>query len=352
VSDQAGVQGDGGGHAPERILLAHGSGGRLTQELVRGLFLPAFENPQLATLSDAAVPPALPPDCRPVLTTDAFVVDPPVFPGGDVGYLSVCGTVNDLAVAGARPLYLTWALVLEEGAEGALIRRCVEGARRAAAEAGVEIVAGDTKVVPRGKGDRIYITTAGLGVMPAGREVGDARIETGDALLVSGPIGDHGATIMACRHDLSGEGLRSDCAPLNGLTEALFAAGIDVRAMHDPTRGGVVTTCHEVAQRTGLRIVLQEPAIPVRPQVAAVCEVLGLDPLTVPCEGRVLIWVPESDAARALAVLRSRPDGREAARIGRVTVGGAQRAPVALTNVLGVERPLDLLSGAGLPRIC
>ena len=340
------------GRTPERILLAHGSGGRLTQELVHNLFLPAFENPRLAALSDSAVLPELPSGARPVLTTDAFVVDPPLFPGGDVGYLSVCGTVNDLAVAGARPLYLTWALVLEEGTEGALIRHCVEGARRAAAEAGIEIVAGDTKVVPRGKGDRIYITTAGLGLLPPGRDVGDTRIERGDVLLVSGPIGDHGATIMACRHDLSGEGLRSDCAPLNGLTEALFSAGIDVRAMHDPTRGGIVTTCHEVAQRTGLRIVLQEPAIPVRPQVEAVCEVLGLDPLAMPCEGRALIWVPESDVERALAVLRARPEGCAAARIGHVAVGGTERAPVVLANALGVERPLDLLSGTGLPRIC
>ncbi len=338
--------------APERILLAHGSGGRLTQELVRSLFLPAFENPQLAALSDAAVLPELPAGARPVLTTDAFVVDPPIFPGGDVGYLSVCGTVNDLSVAGAQPLHLTWALVLEEGAAGDLIRRCVEGARRAAAEAGVAIVAGDTKVVPRGKGDRIYITTAGLGIMPPGRAVGDGCIQPGDALLVSGPVGDHGATIMACRHELSGPGLRSDCAPLNGLTEALFGAGVDVRAMHDPTRGGVVTTCHEVAQRTGLRIVLEESALPVRPEVLAVCEVLGLDPLAAPCEGRALIWVPEHDARRALAALQARPDGLGAARIGRMTAASAGQAPVAIVNALGVERPLDLLSGAGLPRIC
>ncbi len=352
MNDPDVVQARAEGHAPERILLAHGSGGRLTQDLVRKLFLPAFDNPRLAALSDSAVLPPLPADCRPVLTTDAFVVDPPIFPGGDVGYLSVCGTVNDLAVAGARPLFLTWALVLEEGAEGELLRRCAEGARQAAAEAGVEIVAGDTKVVPHGKGDRIYITTAGLGLMPVGRDVTDARIRPGDALLVSGPIGDHGATIMACRHGLEGEGLRSDCAPLNGLTEALFAAGIGVRVMHDPTRGGVVTTCHEVAQRTGLRIVLREPDVPVRPQVRAVCELLGLDPLAVPCEGRALVWVAEGDAERALAVLRARADGRDAARIGHVAAGGDERAPVGLVNALGVERPLDLLSGAGLPRIC
>ncbi len=349
-----GASGDGAaeGKLPERILLAHGSGGRLTQELVRGLFLPALDNPALATLTDAAALPPLPADSRPVLTTDAFVVTPAEFPGGDLGYLSVCGTVNDLAVAGARPLHLTWALVLEEGAAGDLVRRCAEGAARAAAEAGVCIVAGDTKVVQRGKGDGLYITTAGLGSLPADRVVGDYQIRPGDALLVSGPIGDHGATIMACRHELAGEGLTSDCAPLNHLTECLFTAGLGVRAMHDPTRGGVVTTCHEVTQRANVRIVLHEAAIPVRPEVRVVCELLGLDPLTIPCEGRALIWVDAAGADRALEMLRDRPEGREAARIGTVAPPEVGRAPVTLVNALGAERPLDLLSGAGLPRIC
>jgi len=195
---------------PERILLAHGSGGRMTQELIRELFLPALANPHLSLLSDAAVLPELPAGSRPVLTTDAFVVDPAIFPGGDLGYLSVCGTVNDLVVSGAKPLFLTWALVLEEGAPGDLIAACTAGTSRAAAEAGVQVVAGDTKVVPRGKGDGIYITTAGLGALPGGRDWGDHRIEVGDAVMVTGPIGDHGATIMACRHEIGGERLVSD----------------------------------------------------------------------------------------------------------------------------------------------
>jgi hydrogenase expression/formation protein HypE len=354
--DESGTESAGGpagaGDAPERILLSHGSGGRLTQELVRDLFAPAFANPHLAPLSDAALLPELPSGARPVLTTDAFVVDPPVFPGGDLGYLSVCGTVNDLAVAGARPAFLTWALILEEGADGGFVAACTRGAARAAGEAGVAIVAGDTKVVPRGKGDRLYITTAGLGILPPGRNVGDECIRPGDVLIVSGPIGDHGATIMAARHDLSGRGLTSDVAPLGGMTEALFGAGVALRAMHDPTRGGVVTTCHEVARRSGLRLLLHEPGVPVRDEVRAVCELLGLDPLAVPCEGRALIWVAPEDAERALEVLHGRPEGRGAAAIGTAEAAARGRAPVTLRNAFGAERPLDLLSGADLPRIC
>jgi len=336
---------------PERILLAHGGGGRLTQELVRDLFVPALSNPALRPLSDSAILEALPAG-RPALTTDAFVVDPPVFPGGDLGYLSVCGTVNDLAVAGAAPVALTWALVLEEGLEVELLRTFVAGAARAAAEAGVAIVAGDTKVVPRGKGDRAYVATAGLGVVPPGRDLGDHRVTPGDAVLVSGPLGDHGATVMACRHGLGGEGLRSDCAPLGGLIAALTDAGVEVHAMHDPTRGGLATTCNEVAARTGLRIVLEQAAVPVRPEVRGVCEVLGLDPLYVACEGRVVAFVAAADAERSLAALSGHPLGREAARVGRVAERGRGEAPVVLRTLYRTDRPLDLLAGAELPRIC
>jgi len=335
----------------DTILLAHGGGGRLTHELVAEAFLPAFSNPALATLSDSAVLAELPPG-RPALTTDAFVVDPLEFPGGDLGVLSVCGTVNDLAVAGARPLWLTFAVILEEGLDGALLQRLVAGAARAAAEAGVAIVAGDTKVVPRGKGDRAFIVTAGLGVVPPGRDLGDGRIAAGDVLLVSGPIAEHGATIVACRHDLAGPGLRSDCAPLASLVEALLASGADVHAMHDPTRGGVATTCNEVASRSGLRIVIDETAVPVSPQVASVCDVLGLDPLYIASEGRLLAWVAADHAGRALAALRAHPLGAGATVIGRVEARAAGRAPVALATAFGVERPLDLLVGGEVPRIC
>ena len=336
---------------PERLLLAHGSGGRLTHELVTGTFLPALNNPILASLSDAAILPELPPG-RPALTTDGFVVDPPVFAGGDLGYLSVCGTVNDLAVAGARPLWLTWALIWEEGADGDLISTCAEGTARAAAEAGIQIVAGDTKVVPRGKGDRIYAVTAGLGVVPPGREITDARIEDGDVVIASGPLGDHGATIMATRHGLDTGELRSDCAPVNGLIDSIFEAGIDVHSMHDPTRGGVLTVCNEVAERSGKRIILTETKFPVRPQVRAVCEVLGLDLLGLACEGRVLAWVPGDQADRALEAFRSHPQGRSAAIFARVEGSTEGEIPVVMETEVGSTRPLDMLSGTDLPRIC
>lgn len=333
------------------ILLAHGSGGRLTHELVAQAFLPAFRNPVLEALADSAVLGALP-EGRPALTTDAFVVDPLVFPGGDLGHLAVCGTVNDLAVAGADPVALTFAVILEEGLAGALLATLVDGAARAAKEAGVAIVAGDTKVVPRGKGDRAFAITSGLGVVPPGRELGDVRIEAGDALLVSGSIAEHGAAIVACRHGLSGPELRSDCAPVASLVRALLASGAKVRAMHDPTRGGVATTCNEVAARIGKRIVLDEAAIPVSPAVRGVGELLGLDPLYLASEGRVLAWVAERDADRALEAMRAHPLGAGAARIGRVTERAPGLAPVAIRTPFGVERPLDHLAGTDVPRIC
>jgi len=334
---------------PERVLLAHGAGGRLTLELIRDCFLPALANPALAALGDSAVLPELPPG-RPALTTDAFVVDPPVFEGGDLGYLSVCGTVNDLAVAGARPVALTWALILEEGLPGERLETFVRGAARAAGEAGVALVAGDTKVVPRGKGDQAFAVTAGLGVVPPGRELGDTRIVPGDVVIVSGPLGEHGATVLAHRHGMSGTGLRSDCAPLNGIVEALLASGAEVHAMHDPTRGGLATTCHEAAARAGVRVVLEAEAIPVSAPVNAVCEVLGLDPLYIACEGRLVAWVAAADAARALAALRRHPLGGGAAAIGAVEPGGD--TPLVLVTPYGARRVLDLLSGMDLPRIC
>jgi len=333
------------------ILLGHGAGGRLTHELVTSCFVPAFENPFLATLSDSAVLDALPAG-RPAMTTDGFVVDPPVFAGGDLGYLSVCGTVNDLAMAGARPLWLTWALILEEGLEIELLETLVAGAARAAREAGVQLVAGDTKVVPRGKGDRAYAVSSGLGVVPPGRDLGDALVRPGDVVIASGPLGDHGATVLAHRHALEADGLRSDCAPLAGLSAALLESGARVRVMHDPTRGGVATVCHEVASRAGLRIVLDEGAIPVRPQTLAVCELLGVEPLYLACEGRLLAWVDPADEARALDALRAHPLGPEAVRIGRVEAAPRGRAPLVLATTIGGERPLDMLSGIDLPRIC
>ena len=338
---------------PERILLGHGSGGRLTGELVREAFLPAFANPALAPLADAAVLDELPPG-RPALTTDGHVVDPPVFPGGDLGYLAVSGTVNDLAVAGARPVALTFAVILEEGTDGELLAECVAGARRAAAEAGVPVVAGDTKVVPRGKGDGIYAVTTGLGVVPPGRELGDHLVRAGDEVVVTGPLGDHGATILAARHDLGGEALRSDVAPLAGLVEHLLDRVGGVRSLHDPTRGGLVSVCHEVLGRApaGLGIVLREEDVPVRPPVRAVCELLGLDPLWLASEGRAVIFCAPGTAADVVAALHDHPLGAGAARIGRVVSREPGTPPVVLETVTGSRRPVDLLSGHDLPRIC
>lgn len=337
--------------AEGRILLAHGSGGRLTRDLVRSTFFPALSNPFLAPLSDSALLPELPPG-RPAMTTDAFVVDPPVFPGGDLGYLSVCGTVNDLAVAGARPLWLSLAVILEEGLSEDLLATLVSGAARAAAEARISIVAGDTKVVPQGKGDRMYAATSGLGIVPPGRDLGDHRVRPGDAVLISGSLGDHGATVMACRHGMAGPGLRSDCAPVASLVESLLECGAEVHSMHDPTRGGVAVTCNEVAGRAGVRLVLDESALPIRSEVAAICEMLGLDPLYVASEGRVLAWVRGEDSSRALDALRSHPLGRDAARIGAVEAAATGAVPVLLRTAIGGERPVDLLSGMDLPRIC
>ncbi len=335
----------------KRILLGHGAGGRLTSELIQQSFVPVFDHPVLGQLGDSALLPELP-QGRPAFTTDGFVVEPTEFPGGDLGELSVCGTVNDLAVVGAKPLWLTWALILEEGLDQTKLGRFVASAKAAADRAGVAIVAGDTKVVPRGKGDEAFVVSAGIGVVPPGRELGDRRIQSGDALLVSGPLGDHGATILACRHGLEGGELRSDCAPVVELVEALFEAGIDVRVMHDPTRGGVATTCNEAMERADKRLVLEADAVPVRPATRAVCELLGMDPLYLACEGRVLAWVPGDQAERALAAWRTHPQGAGAARIGSVYPREAGCVPVSLRTAFGTERPLDVLAGTDLPRIC
>lgn len=332
----------------QQILLAHGGGGRLTRELIKSEFLPQLTNPYLADLADAAVLPI--PAGKLAFTTDAFVVDPPIFPGGDLGYLSICGTINDLAMVGAKPLALSWALILEEGLDEKLLRVFVAGAARACQEVGVPLVAGDTKVVPRGKGDGAFVTTAGVGVVE-GEPLADSRIQVGDVVIVSGSLGEHGATVLAARHGLGGD-LQSDVAPLWPLVAQLLAAQVEVHALHDPTRGGVATVCYEVAERTSLRVELEEAAIPVRPAVRAVMEVLGLDPLYVACEGTFLAFIAASDEERALAVLKAHPLGRGACTIGRVTARSESQLPLVLKTLYGTYRPLDLLSGAELPRIC
>ena len=332
----------------ERILLAHGSGGELSRRLVEEEVLRYFDDPVLGRLEDAARVPAF--AGRPALTTDAFVVRPLFFPGGDIGKLAVYGTVNDLAMAGARPRYLSLAWVLEEGLELAILRRGLASAARAAKAAGVAVVAGDTKVVERGKADGLYLVSAGVGEVPPGRELGPARLRPGDRILVSGSVGDHGMAVLSRREGMEFAGeVVSDCAPLAGLMEEILAAG-EVHCLRDPTRGGLVAALKEVAAAAGMASEVTEAAIPVRPAVRAACSILGLDPLHLANEGKLVAWVAPQDAAAVLAAMRRHPLGREAAQIGEVLEGEPGR--VVLTTPWGGRRRLELLVGEDLPRIC
>ncbi len=330
------------------ILLAHGAGGALSAALLHDVFLPHFANPTLTALGDAAV---LASAGRLAFTTDSFVVDPLEFPGGDIGTLAVCGTVNDLAAAGAVPLALSAAFILEEGLPIALLTRLVASMAATAAAAGVPIVTGDTKVVARGAADKLFITTAGIGTLPDGPAPAPHRAAPGDAVLVSGTLGDHGMTILTCREGLTfGSALRSDCAPLNGMVAALRAVVPDVHVLRDPTRGGLAAVLNELAAQSGVCIEVEETAIPVRGDVRVACELLGLDPLHVANEGKMVIILPAVDADAALATLRAHPRGAEAAIIGRVTAAPAGR--VHLRTALGAVRILDVPAGDLLPRIC
>jgi hydrogenase expression/formation protein HypE len=332
-----------------RILLAHGGGGRMTRDLVEQLFVPAFRNDVLAALHDSAVLDV--PAGRLAFTTDSFVVRPMFFPGGDVGTLAVNGTVNDLAMSGARPLYLSLGFILEEGLAVDDLTRVVGSVQRAAREANVAVVAGDTKVVERGKGDGIYITSSGIGAVVARRPVAPAEVRPGDAIIVSGPIGQHGVAVMAVRDGLKFSApILSDCASVAAPVLALLEAGLDVHCLRDPTRGGVATVLNEIAAQAGCGIAVHESAVPVGQDVAGACEVLGLDPLYVACEGRFIAFVAPGDAEAALSLLAARPDATGAALIGTVRAGTP--GLVTLKTMAGGERVLDLLSGEQLPRIC
>jgi hydrogenase expression/formation protein HypE len=336
-------------HTTDTILLGHGSGGRMTAELIAGTFLPELANPALNRLGDSATLCAG--GARLAFTTDSFVVSPRRFPGGDLGSIAVNGTINDLAVSGARPLALAAAFILEEGFPLDELRTLVASMRAASLAAAVPVVTADTKVVERGKGDGVFITTSGIGLLPAGRELGPEHMRAGDAVLVSGPIGDHGIAVLSAREGLAFESaLISDSAALHELVEALFASGAAVRCMRDPTRGGVATALNELARAGGVGITVEEAALPVRDAVRGACELLGLDALYVACEGRLLAIVAGVDAERALAALRAHPLGSEAAVIGRVVRSAP--TPVTLTTTFGTSRVLDVLSGAQLPRIC
>jgi hydrogenase expression/formation protein HypE len=332
-----------------RITLGHGAGGRLTLELVQGLFAPLLANRFLAPLGDAAICPD--PGGRIALTTDSFVVQPLFFAGGDIGSLAVNGTVNDLAVGGARPLYLTLGVILEEGFPVADLRRVAASIAEAAGRAGVQVVTGDTKVVERGKGDGIFLNTAGVGVLRSGYPRADRGPAPGDVILVSGPMGDHGAVILAARHGLiPGAGLASDCAPVTPLVDALFAAGVVPLFMRDPTRGGLAGVLADLAEIPGNGVRVEEAAVPIRPAVETVCAITGIDPWHLACEGRVLAVVAAGDAEPALAAWRAVPGGEEAARIGRLEADPPGRA--VLVTRYGGARLLLRPSAELLPRIC
>ncbi len=333
----------------DRVVLGHGSGGRLGTELVQRIFLPALGNDILSALEDQATLPAL--DGRLAITTDAFVVRPIFFPGGDIGSLAVHGTVNDLAVGGAIPRHLSAAFILEEGLLISDLERVVRSMAEACRVCGVQVVAADTKVVERGKGDQIYITTTGVGVVPAGRALSVHSARPGDCVLLSGSLGDHGIAVLSCREGLDFEtDLLSDSAPLIGLVAALLAAAPRTRCMRDPTRGGLSSALHEIAAASGVGVELDEAAIPIREEVRGACEMLGLDPLYVANEGKLVAIVPEPDVTAALAALRAHPQGQGAAIVGKVV--SQPRGLVTMRSRVGGTRIVPLLAGEQLPRIC
>jgi hydrogenase expression/formation protein HypE len=332
------------------IVMGHGGGGKLGNELVEHMFLPAFRNPALENLGDAAVVNLA--SGRLAMSTDSFVVQPLFFPGGSIGELAVNGTVNDLAVSGAVPKFLSVGFILEEGFPLAKLAAIVQAMANAAHAAGVQIVTGDTKVVERGHGDGCYINTAGIGELRPGIHVGPHRAQVGDAILVSGTIGDHGMAIMSVREGLEFESqIRSDCVALNGLiADVLDAAGASVHAMRDPTRGGLASTLNEISQASNVGIAIDEASLPVRPQVQSACELLGLDPVYVANEGKAVFFVAAEAAEKVLTVLRAHPLGRDAARIGHVTAEH-KRMLVART-AMGANRVIPTQIGEQLPRIC
>lgn len=333
----------------DRVLLAHGEGAALARRLVRSLLLEPLHNEFLRPLADAAVLPA--PRGRLALSTDSYVVSPLFFPGGDIGQLAVHGTVNDLAMMGAVPLYLSLGLILEEGLPIETLERVIAGIQSATRACNVLVVAGDTKVVPRGAADQLFVNTSGIGCVADGVDLGPHRVRPGDRVLVSGTIADHGIAVLLARENLGFESdVRSDTAPLHDLVRSLLENSIEVHCLRDPTRGGVSAALREVCEATGCSVILDESSLPLRDEVRGACELLGLDPLYVANEGKLLAIVPESDVASALMALRAHPLGAHAAVIGEVT---AQPAPdVLVRGPLGVLRVLDEPTGAPLPRIC
>lgn len=334
--------------APE-VLLGHGSGGKLTARLIEKTIVPAFRNPMLEALDDQAILSIE--GLRLAFTTDSYVVTPIFFPGGDIGELAVNGTVNDLAMGGAVPLFLSLAFILEEGLPLAELERVIDSARQAAERASVQIVTGDTKVVGRGSGDKVFINTSGIGLVPAGIEMSSAKVRAGDAILLSGTIGDHGVAILSQREGLEFDGsLRSDTAALHTLVASMLASFPGIHAMRDPTRGGLAATLVEIASRQRLGIEVDEGALPIGAAVRGACEILGLDPLFVANEGKLVAFVPREGSERVLAAMRAHPLGRDAVCIGHVTA--EHPGFVILRTPIGGDRVLDLPFGEALPRIC
>jgi len=334
----------------EQIVMGHGAGGRMSHQLIQKAFMSAFDNPALCAGDDAArVESNL--HANLAISTDAHVVFPLFFPGGDIGKLAVCGTVNDVAMLGAKPLYLTAGFILEEGLSMETLKQVVASMKSAADEAGVQIVAGDTKVVQKGKADGLYITTAGVGVVREGVSISGANAKVGDAVILSGSIGDHGIAVLAARGELGFQSsLQSDVAPLNHLIDAMMNASSNVHVLRDPTRGGLATTLNEIANQSNVGILLNEETLPVHPEVAAACEMLGFDPLYVANEGKLVTMVAREDAEKVLSAMRATKYGETAVIIGEVTA--EPRGRVLLKTELGSTRIVDMLAGEMLPRIC
>ena len=344
-----------------RIIMGHGSGGKLSHDLIESLFLPPFTNPILEAGDDSAVFPLTDGRRTPegqelskeeiAFTTDSYVVKPISWPGGDIGRLAVCGTVNDLAMVGATPLYLSVAFIIEEGLPISTLRRIVTSMKRAAKEAGVKIVAGDTKVVERGSADGLFINTTGVGMLSRGVRISGSNAQPGDKIILSGGIGDHGIAVLSAREGLVfRNNFKSDVAPLNHLVEAMLKTSHNIHAMRDPTRGGLATTLNEIAQQSKVAIRIIEEEIPIRDEVAAACEILGYDPMYVANEGKVVACVAPEDAERVLQVMRRTPYGHEAAIIGEVLT--EPKARVVMKTRIGSTRIVDMLVGEMLPRIC
>ena len=332
----------------EKILLTHGSGGKLAHELVEKSFVKAFDNPLLDKLDDSAV---IDFSGRLAFTTDSYVVSPIFFPGGDIGKLAVCGTVNDLAMCGAKPLYLSLSFIIEEGLPQSELKKIVESVQRASQEAGVKIVTGDTKVVHRGSADELFINTAGIGIIPEGVDISGSNATPGDKVLLSGPIGDHGIAVLSKREGLSfSTQLESDCAPLNGLVDEMLNASSNIHCLRDPTRGGLATILNELAKQSKVSIRIEEEKVPVRDEVLAACEMLGLDPLYIANEGRLVAVVPAEDADKILKAMRGNHYGKEASLIGEVSAKNPGR--VVMSTTIGAFRIVDMMVGDPLPRIC